>query len=284
MASAVRDSNSFFIRHSILAYFLLTYAISWMGAAAVALPGIIRGNGVSKITGIVMFPAMLLGPCLAGILMTRLVDTNGGVKDLFRRMCTLSAGGWYAVLLIPPLLVLTTLWLVSRFLSPAFAPNHFYFGMLFGIPAGLLEEIGWTGYAFPKMQSRYGFSRAAILLGMLWGAWHLPVIGYLGAAAPHNGHRLQFFLAFAFAMSAMRILIAWLYVNTSSVLLAQLMHVTSTGALVIFSPPVSAAQESLWYALYGCALWTVIAIPAGSGQFTRYRRNRDLCPVVLLDH
>jgi uncharacterized protein len=59
-------------------------------------------------------------------------------------------------------------------------------------------------------------------------------------------------------MTAMRVLIAWLYVNTKSVLLAQLMHVSSTGTLVIFSPAVSAAQEAIWYALYGCVLWGVV--------------------------
>jgi hypothetical protein len=68
-------------------------------------------------------------------------------------------------------------------------------------------------------------------------------------------------------MTAMRVLIAWLYVNTKSVLMAQLMHVSSTGALVIFSPPVSAPQEAMWYAVYGCVLWAVVgglALRSGS--------------------
>ncbi len=62
-------------------------------------------------------------------------------------------------------------------------------------------------------------------------------------------------------MTAMRVLIAWIYFNTNSVLLAQLLHASSTGSLVIFSPPrVSAAQESLWYAVYAVALWLIVAI------------------------
>ena len=62
-------------------------------------------------------------------------------------------------------------------------------------------------------------------------------------------------------MTAMRVLIAWIYTNTKSVLLAQLMHVSSTGSLVIFSAPrVTALQEVMWYALYGTALWAVVAI------------------------
>jgi uncharacterized protein len=64
-------------------------------------------------------------------------------------------------------------------------------------------------------------------------------------------------------MTAMRVLICWIYTNTESVLLAQFMHVSSTGSLVIFSAPrVSAAQEAFWYGLYGITLWVVVAIIA----------------------
>jgi hypothetical protein len=59
----------------------------------------------------------------------------------------------------------------------------------------------------------------------------------------------------------MRVLIAWLYTQTRSVLLAQLMHVSSTGSLVVFSAPrVNAAQEVFWYVVYGIALWIVAAV------------------------
>ena len=61
-------------------------------------------------------------------------------------------------------------------------------------------------------------------------------------------------------MTAMRVLIGWIYQNTQSVLLAQLMHVSSTGALVVFGPfRVTPAQETAWYFTYGAALWIVIA-------------------------
>jgi hypothetical protein len=72
---------------------------------------------------------------------------------------------------------------------------------------------------------------------------------------------LRFFLAFASAMTAMRVLISWLYANTNSVLLAQFLHASSTGSLVVFGAPhLTPAQESFWYALYGLFLWLVVAI------------------------
>ncbi len=64
-------------------------------------------------------------------------------------------------------------------------------------------------------------------------------------------------------MTAMRALIAWIYTNTKSVALAQLMHASSTGSLVIFSPPgVTAAEETLWYAVYAATLWAVVRLVA----------------------
>lgn len=209
-----------------------------------------------------MFPAMLLGPSVAGIVLARTVDGGAGLRGLFSRMGRARfPARWYAALLIPPVFVLGTLTCMKIFLSPIYAPNHFFAGAGFGIVAGFFEEIGWTGFAFPKLREKFPFFAAATLLGILWGCWHIPVIDYLGTATPHGAYWLHFFLAFTAAMMAMRLLICWLYSKTNSVLLAQLMHAVSTGSLVVFSPPrVSAAQEALWYTVYAAALWLLAAI------------------------
>jgi uncharacterized protein len=249
-------------RYPVVTYFALTFLISWTGALAVAAPHLIRHQPLPQMTGILMFPAMLLGPSLAGIVLTRIVDGKSGLRALFSQMFRARvAPRWYAALLLPPALVLTVLLLLERFVSPVYAPNRFFMGILFGIPAGFLEEIGWTGYAFPKMRSESNGLAPSILLGLLWALWHLPVINYLGTATPHGAYWLPFFLAFSLAMTAMRVLVAWIYTNTKSVLLAQLMHVSSTGSLVLFSAPrVTAAQEAMWYALYGTVLWIAVGI------------------------
>jgi membrane protease YdiL (CAAX protease family) len=249
-------------RHPVVAYFALTFLISWTGALAVAAPPLIRHQALPKVTGILMFPVMLLGPSLAGIVLTRIVDGKSGLRDLFARMFLARVpAGWYTALLIPPVLVLTVLLFLERFVSPVYAPNHFFMGILFAVPAGFLEEIGWMGYAFPKMRSQSNGLAPSILLGLLWALWHLPVIDYLGTANPHGLYWLPFFLAFTLAMTAMRVLIAWVYTNTTSVLLAQLMHVSSTGSLVLLSAPrVTAVQEVMWYSLYGTVLWVAVAM------------------------
>lgn len=248
-------------QHPVRIYFLRTFLISWGCALAIALPDLVRGRQPSIQTGLLMFPAMLLGPLISGIDLTFLVDGRAGLKDLFHRMLRVRiALRWYAVLLVPPALILALLFVLDKFISPAFAPNRFYLGILFGVPAGICEEIGWMGYAFPKMRERLGPLSAAVTLGVLWAVWHAPVINYLGTAVPHRRYWLQFFMAFAIAMVAMRVIIAWIYANTGSVLLAQLMHVSSTGALVVFSPHVSPGQEVMWYLGYGCLLCLFVTI------------------------
>jgi membrane protease YdiL (CAAX protease family) len=229
---------------------------------------------VPKLAGILMFPVMLLGPSVTAIVLTRLLDGRTGLGELFVRMRQISfAPAWYAMLLVPPALVFTVLLSLKTFVSPTYAPNHFLPGLGFGLVAGFVEEIGWMGYAFPRMRTYWNPFASAALLGVLWGTWHLPVIDYLGAATPHGAYLLPFFLAFTAAITAMRELIAFVYTRTKSVLLAQLMHASSTSTLAVLSPAgVSAAQEVLWYVVYGAALWLVVAVVLTRG-FGRIAAN-----------
>ncbi len=163
-------------------------------------------------------------------------------------------------MVIPPTLILAVLLTLSASVSRDFAPHLFPIGILFGLPAGFLEEIGWTGYALPKIRVKNSALAAGIFLGVLWGIWHLPVVDFLGATYPHGAYWLGYFLAFVGLVTAMRVLIVWVYSNTSSVLLAQLLQASSTGFLVVLSPvPISPAHETLWYAVYAAVLWVAVA-------------------------
>lgn len=254
------SSNSWIKRHEVPSYFVLTFAISWAGALVVVAPYILRGFPISQLAGLLIFPAMLLGPLVSGLVMAGVTNGSAGLRGIVARMNPARIElRWYAVLLLPPALILWVLMLLAHFRSPAFAPNHFWLGVAFGVPAGLCEEIGWTGFALPAMRQRRSMWSTAIIIGLLWGFWHMPAINYLGASAPHASHWPLYFLAFVFVMAAIRVIIIWLHENTHSVLLAQLMHISSTGSLVVFSPRLSSLQECSWYFLYGVALWLIAA-------------------------
>jgi uncharacterized protein len=259
-----------------VAYLVLTFAISWSCALAVAAPHLLRHEPLPKLTGILMFPAMLLGPCISGITLTFLFDGKPGLRDLFARITRWQfPPRWYALLLLPPALVLLVLYALRAFLSPVYTPNRFFLGILFGVPAGILEEIGWMGFAFPKLTAHKKPLPAALLLGLLWSLWHLPVINFLGTVTPHGRYWFPFFLAFAFAMTALRVVIAWAYTHTQSVLLAQLLHISSTASLVIFSPTsVSGVQETFWYFMYGAALLSLVVLPIIESEGKNLRSNQ----------
>lgn len=250
-------------RYPITSYFVLAYIISWGGSFAIGGPKFLRGDPLGLEDILLMAPLVFAGPFVAGIAMTYLVDGKTGLRDLFSRMLKWRVGlRWYAAaLLIFPTLILGTLWALTILVSPDFAPGFIVFGVLAGLLAGFIEEVGWMGFAFPKMERKFGIWRATIYLALLHGVWHA-MAGYLGEAGIFGDYWLPRFVAmWIVAMTAMRVLLVWIYSNTGSLLLAQLTHASSTGFLVIFSSEaISPAQGTLWFAIYAVVLWIPAAI------------------------
>jgi uncharacterized protein len=253
--------RKFIQKNAVLSYLILTFFISWGGAFIWAARKLILREPVSKLDGILMFPIMILGPALASVILNALNGGSKAVRDIFSRMNPRKIRWpWSMALLIPPVVILLVLLILSKTVSASYAPGSFWLGFSFGILAGILEEIGWMGFAFPNLiRNRTALSGSAIL-GLIWGIWHLPVINFLGTASPHGRDWPTYFLSFIAVMTAMRVIIAWVYQNTESLLLCQLMHICSTGFLVVFSPsPLTTSQEPVWYFAYAFALWMIVA-------------------------
>ena len=251
----------FIKRHQVLTYFVLAFAISWVAVFAVAWPKFSRGETLGFNDALLMFLPTLAGPSIAGIALTTIVDGRDGLRDLFSRMGRWRVGWrWYSAVLVFPILILAVLLALTTVLSPSFAPYFFPAGIAIGAFSGFFEEIGWMGYAYPRMQSRLSALAAAILLGLLHSAWHF-VPDFLGASGARGIYWLPHFAMFGISMTAMRVLVVWVYANTRSVLLSQLMHASSTGFLSILVPlSFSPQADTIFYALYGIVLWAVVAL------------------------
>lgn len=263
-------AQAFVRRHPLLTYFALVYAVSAGGLAVLGLPRLDAG-GTQNPTSLAVFPVLILSVAATGLTLTAVTRGRKGLVDLAGRMRRVTVRpAFYLALLIPPFGVLVTLLTLSAVSSSKFAPGFQLFGLPIGLVAGLFEEIGWTGYAYPRMREAFGAVTGALMLGVLWGVWHLPVVDSLGAASPHGSAWPAYFVAFVALVAAVRCLICWAYVNTNSVVLAQLIHASFTGTLILFSAPhVSAWQEASWYAAYAGLLWLGLAI-----SFLIVRRRR----------
>lgn len=268
---------AFIKRHPLTSYFVLAFAVAWAGVFLVVGPG---GFPATEMQIPLLLPfvflAMLLGPSLTGLLLTGIVDGRDGLRGYFSRLGRWRVGlRWYGALLITPLLLFAVLAMLSRF-SPAFVPGILAakdkaallgFAAMGGLGAGFFEEMGWTGFATPKLLARHGILAAGLLLGVIHSLWHfLPDVW--GGVAPYGAFYISHFLLWVVALTAYRVLMTWVYSRTGSLLLGMLMHASFTGGQALIEPAgVSARDNILWYACFAAGLWLVVAVVAIAGGF-----------------
>ncbi len=245
----------------LLAYATLTFAISWGGILAVlAARGFdLSTPGPSELG--VDFALMLLGPSVAGLTLTALCGGRAGLRDVWARCLRWRTGpGWYAVVLLTaPLLLLAILLCFTALVSPVFAPGLQWALFGAGLIAGSFEEIGWTGFATPRLLVWCHAGMAGLLLGLIWAFWHLLVDFRYNIAAMGVVWPLEFTVVYIATLTPYRILMTWIYSKTGSVLLAILMHASFTGWLLVLFPAVSLSQSLLWQTAFAAVLWLAAA-------------------------
>ena len=217
-------------RHSLIAYFLLAYGITWF----FSILGTPRLVPYQIPPAVVALSSILLhyGPALASIIMARI---EGGDVAVLRLLGSLSAwqvsAQWYVFILIFPVVIRLSAVGVDFLLGgefPVFASSEFapagvnavllFIGILF--QAGIAEEIGWRGYALPRLQTRFDPLRSSLILGVVWGLWHFHPINF-SVLAPVG-------LWYILTIIPFTIVFTWVYNNTKgSLLIAVLFHTAS---------------------------------------------------------
>jgi hypothetical protein len=274
-------TESFIRRNAVLCFYILAFAISWGGVLLVVGPGGIPGKPDDFLTLLPMLLlAMLAGPTVSGFLTTALFAGGSGLRDMCARLLKwrVPARWWAAALLTAPLVMIVIPVLIAL-IAPGFLPAIFTAQdkaslVAMGIGAGLstlLEEIGWTGFAIPRLRLRHNVLKTGLISGVLWAAWHLLVnfwsSGDAAGALSLSPLLLSLFFSWA-VLTSFRVLMVWVYEHTQSLLVAWLMHFTLTAGNVILGPTApGGAVGAIWSLVIGLALWVIVAVLARRGAF-----------------
>jgi membrane protease YdiL (CAAX protease family) len=246
--------------HPVGVFFLVAFAIPWLPSFLVVGPKFFRGEVIELLDIMMLFLPMLAAPILSGILIASIVDGKRGIADMFSRIKIWRVGKWYLSLLIFPVLILVVSLLLSVTVSSEFAPVFLIGNIMMGISAGFIEETGWMGFAFPKMRERHGLIRAGVYLGLIHGLWHFAV-WFLMMYSDLGVYWYPYFIAFVVFLVALRVIMVWAYSHTNSLLLSQLIHVSSSGFLAVLHPDYGEPVNwVIFYSVYAVALWVVALV------------------------
>ncbi|WP_282163215.1 CPBP family glutamic-type intramembrane protease [Ulvibacterium marinum] len=257
-------------------YFIRTFIISWSGILIVAnQTGIPAATGqFEKLLPVAMIP-YLLGPSISGFIVIGLTKGKKRFSELFRKLLKWRLGSsiYLIAIFTVPIISFISLFILYQF-SEVYIPDIvttndktslILSGLIYGIiGGGLLEELGWSGYATPMLREKYGVLKTGLIIGVFWGAWHfLPV--FWGSGDSSGNLVLSKFLPGLFfhyaGLIPVRILIVWLYDRSLSLIPPILLHTTLT-AFTFFIFNISQVGVSLfiYYALLAIGFWVFVAL------------------------
>lgn len=168
--------------YPLTSFFVMAYLFSWV----VLIPFILSQWGIfpkTKAFDIFFVANAFVGPMLAAYIMFRTLEGKGSWKKIRKSIISTKVGlKWYlfTLIVIPAVMFLGMVILNGGI--PTFHGLTFkffvtyliFFVAIFFLGGPLPEEIGWRGFALPRLQSKFGPLKATLLLSALWTFWHLP--------------------------------------------------------------------------------------------------------------
>ncbi len=142
------------------------------------------------------------------------------------------------------------------FFALNFALSHILF-LIIGSMITLGEEFGWRGYLQEKYLRRYGLNWGFIVLGIIWGYWHLPLV-LMGWTFP-NHPVLGALLLFPMSTVFFGIFAGWLYLRSRSIWMPSLAH-AATNLFAAFLFQMNMHQNELFPQLLFIAAWGIVAM------------------------
>lgn len=253
-----------FQRCPLLAYSVLACTISW----ALWLPLVMRSRGAD----IALLPYQhyigSVGPMLAAMVVVGTINGKNGVAQLLRGLLKWRVElRWYVIAILGP----AALYAVSAAGIGLYGgewPAFSQFGRSGEFPGlgpvgvsllqfltfGVGEEIGWRGFALPRLQAKHNALAATLLLTVAWAAWHIPAFFYRpGYSAMDAADILGWF----FSLLTGALLLTWLYNSAEgSILIVALFHGSIDVAFT--SKPIDTSVMNTMGALI--VAWAIIVI------------------------
>ncbi|MBE0651319.1 MAG: CPBP family intramembrane metalloprotease [Bacteroidales bacterium] len=264
------SSLAFIKRYPVATCSALIFVISWGLILLFAGPGNVpidaeRSENLLPL----LYMMMLIGPGVAGLLLTGLISGKDDFLKLRKQLFKWRLGiHWYlTALLATPVLALVLLFVLSRF-SSDFNIGIFnnrsentslvLAGIFTGLIVGLFEEISWSGFIVPNLRMRYDIVITGLIVGLIWGAWHfilfwtkdsfsqtLPLFILLG----------QLFVW----LPPFRIFMVWILDRTGSLLMVILTHASLVFTTTVLVPMSLTGKNLLtWLIVWGAALWIIL--------------------------
>jgi len=226
----MQNTKISFKEHPIIYFYVLAFVISWLGWG----PIVVGSRGIPPfntplIQILLILPA--LGPTLAAVIVEGAISGNQGVKKLLVGLIQWRTGFiWYLAAILGPILLFLgsqfyDLLVSGKSLALQIPGEIILSALVSGFVTNLLvnpwEEVGWRGFALPRLQERYSALVATLIVGLLWGLWHVPLFFWNG-----NPMSSYPFLPWLLGLVSESFIYTWMYNNTKgSLLIVSLFHI-----------------------------------------------------------
>lgn len=278
----MNTTTAFLKRHSLVIGIALMFLLTW--------PIDLANSGFMPFqVPFVVYIFLGWGFVLASVIMTGLTLGRDGVMALLRRFLIWRVEWkWY----LAAFLLLPSMQIAAILLSAALSQRPIDFSAvfayrIFGSSANLIlliipfflfdaiangEEIGWRGYVLPRLQVKHSALVSSLILGVIWGFWHLPkFLSHWDTAA---------FVLFMVGTTAKAVLYTWLYNNTRGSLLLTILFHASGNAGGVFLPVANTVTDDnisllIIQTLIEISAAVVVTIAAGSARLSRTASKQE---------
>ena len=231
--------------HRLAIYLAVSFAVTWASWGILVPLARARTIVYGELPFMLLYFFGGLGPTIAAYVSVLATSTQAPLSEFHRRLFRRSvAGRWYVIALgLPVALALTSVG-IAFLIDPDSAtllsiePWYMFVPLLLVMVAGGgLEELGWRGVAQPEMERGLDRPIAAVLVGLVWSIWHLPLFVLRGV-----GQYGTNFPVFAIGVVGGALILAWLYARTGSILLCIIFH-AGWNAIAALGLTISSQQD-----------------------------------------